>query len=630
MREYRPAPMPAMSSPMKQRRVYGNLAGVDFMSTPARVLPFRSPDAKNVYKNYLSEAGQAIETRPGLHLLGSIVQDGESKIYGIHFLENKALIHCGAKLYIHASFGGDFEMSALEEVQNVVMNEQHSSSFLYDGRLYVLDGNNYLVYNGQTISAVVGTVPTTSTSAAPDGGGRVPYQGVNYLSDRRKNTFVADGVSKVYHLDATGITAINSVTVDGVAETNFSFDGALGTVTFVTAPAAPFTPGTDNVVIEFTKTVAGYAAHITGCTLCRVFDNRVFVSGNDGYKGVLFHSALDDVAYFPDEAWYDDGRDNVPIKAVVTAKESIVCLKADSAAGSKVFSHRAALDDVYGKVYPVSESAVTLGVRSTGVNFRDEIVYLSPQGLQSVAAGPEGTLLVHKSTLVDRKLLSEAAAEEARMEVWNNYLCILLNGRLYLADSRQQAGGEYEWYVWDNIGMFKEGVFHAASLLVARKEELIFATCDGDILILSGTHDDSIAAGNNVARLIESWWITPMDIFDTLTHLKTTAKRGAAALVKRIPNSVLKIDVMTDKESWQNIYVGTTEGFSFERFLRYLREEIAGGFSFGTGVRGTVLFQVKRKKIREFSMKFYSDEIDKPFGLYEAVVEYSIGNYTKK
>ena len=29
-------------------------------------------------------------------------------------------------------------------------------------------------------------------------------------------------------------------------------------------------------------------------------------------------------------------------------------------------------------------------------------------------------------------------------------------------------------------------------------------------------------------------------------------------------------------------------------------------------------------------MKFYSDEIDKPFGLYEAVIEYSIGNYTKK
>ncbi len=630
MKGYERAPMPAMSSPMMHRREYGALAGVDYLSTPSRVSARRSPDAKNVYKNYLSEAGQAIETRPGLHLLGSIVQSGESKIYGIHFLAGKALIHCGNKLYIHPAFGGEFNMENVTLAEGFVMNNQPSASFLYDGKLYLLDGKNYLVYDGQGLSAVVGTVPVTSTSAAPNGGGRVAYQGVNYLSDKRKNTFVSDGVSTVYHLDATGIGAVNAVTVNGAAKTDFTFDAAAGTVTFAVAPAAALTAGVDNVVIEFTKTVAGQAAHITGCTLCKVFDNRVFVSGNDGYRGVLFHSALDDVAYFSDEAWYDDGRDNVAIKAIVAAGDSLVCLKADSAPGSKVFFHTAALDDVYGKVYPVSESAITLGVRSAAANFRDEIVYLSPQGLQSVVAGESGAALKHKSTLVDRRLLSEAASEAAKIEVWNNYLCILLNGRLYLADSRQQESGEYEWYCWEGMGLVKDDIFHAACSMISRGEELLLGTESGDILLFGGTHDDKMVNGAVVPCLIESWWTTPMDIFDTLTHLKTTAKRGGAALVKRIPNSVLKIDVMTDKESWQNVYAGTTEGFSFDVFLRYLRQEGIEGISFGTGVRGTVLFEVKRKKIREFSMKFYSDEIDKPFGLYEAVIEYAIGNYTKK
>jgi hypothetical protein len=109
----------------------------------------------------------------------------------------------------------------------------------------------------------------------------------------------------------------------------------------------------------------------------------------------------------------------------------------------------------------------------------------------------------------------------------------------------------------------------------------------------------------------------------SMALLKTTKKRGGVARVKRIPNSVFKIDVKTDKEPFNNILTSTTSGFSFSTL-------VFSDLCFGTDVRGLVVFKVKKRKIKEFQFKFYSDELDKPFGLYEATIEYEYGNYIKE
>ena len=38
----------------------------------------------------------------------------------------------------------------------------------------------------------------------------------------------------------------------------------------------------------------------------------------------------------------------------------------------------------------------------------------------------------------------------------------------------------------------------------------------------------------------------------------------------------------------------------------------------------------KEKKFLNISLKFYSDELDKPFGLYSAILEAFIGGYAKR
>ena len=67
--------------------------------------------------------------------------------------------------------------------------------------------------------------------------------------------------------------------------------------------------------------------------------------------------------------------------------------------------------------------------------------------------------LEHRSSLVDVEMTNETGYTDAHMEVWMGYLLCMINGKIYLADSRQKWLNndhfEYEWYVWDNIGKWE-------------------------------------------------------------------------------------------------------------------------------------------------------------------------------
>ena len=53
-------------------------------------------------------------------------------------------------------------------------------------------------------------------------------------------------------------------------------------------------------------------------------------------------------------------------------------------------------------------------------------------------------------------------------------------------------------------------------------------------------------------------------------------------------------------------------------------------FAFTTKNNSYVVYKIKEKKFIEISLKFYSDELDKPFGIYSAIIEAFVGAYVKK
>lgn len=594
-------------------RVYASLRGVDFSSEPSEVSLSRSPDALNVYKDYSSALGQAIQTRPGFKKAGS----AEGKIYGIHIFGNDVLIHHKNRI---GKASGSVNEPGIVVDYSFVMNEKRSVSFVFAGSMYILDGKNFLMYKDGSLKSAASEafVPTTRVGAAPDGGGGEYYQDVNMLSPYRKNSFMGDGQSKKFLLDATQLDEETPrVWIDGVEKTSgFTYSAQSGVVEFEKAPEKS---ESDNVTVKFKKTTQGHLDKICKCTLACVFDNRVFLSGNPEFKGIVLHSELDNAAYFSEESEYDAGGDNVGVKALIASDNTLTVIKEDRGQSEKVFCLSPALDYEEGKVYPMSSGGVNLGALGEGTLFFDDVVYLSRRGLEGVSQNSGKCSLKHRSSLADAALVNEGGYENAVMGCWKNYLLIMVGEKMYLADSRQKfsSGGsfEYEWYLWDSLGTYDEsGVFGEACALAAEGDLLMFGCENGDICAFEGTNDNG--------KAINAYWCTPQDVFGSISRVKTVSKKGGVAVIKRIQNGLLKVAASTDKQSFCDVCRAVTEGFSFKR-VKFAE------MNFGTGSRGSVCFKVKRRNIWQMQLKFYSDEKDKPFGLFEATLEYKTGKYFK-
>lgn len=148
------------------RRMYSNFRGVDFSSDPSIVNLSRSPDALNVWKNYLNTQGSCIETRLGIKKLGNF----EGKINGIYIYKNKALVHANTNLYLWSNFP---DTPASKTLLKTDMANQKSSFSIFGDELFIVDGENYLVYNGELKNVSDNAyIPTTTITRSPSGGRR--------------------------------------------------------------------------------------------------------------------------------------------------------------------------------------------------------------------------------------------------------------------------------------------------------------------------------------------------------------------------------------------------------------------------------------------------------------------------
>ena len=590
------------------KRTYTNFKGVDFANDPSLVNLSRSPDALNVWRNYSNSQENCIETRPGYVKLG----DFESNINGIYMYDNKGLVHAGTSLYLWNNFP---DTPAEKELLKSDMNNVRSSFVIFDDKLYILDGLNYLVYYDGTLKNVKDDnsyIPTTTISRSPSGGGEL-LEDINLMSPYRKNSFLGDGTSKEYFLDAQNIDEVTSVLVNDVKVTQYTVDLIQGKIAFNTAPSKP-TMSNDNVIITFKKEVEGYSDRIGKCTKIVSFDNRLFFAGNPEFPNALFNCKLNNPSYISDLDYYQDGTNESEIKSLVVGNNVLWVFKEPNQQNETIFYHTPATYST-GRVYPNYQGNVSVGCYADAINYKDDIVFLSKNGLEGISNSDIDSkqLLSHRSTLVDRKLINENNYDLAMMTEWEGYLLVLANSKVYLADMRQMFAGtigyEYEWYLWDFTS-------EKICFLKEYKGKLYIGSENGSIFVLEGTNDNG--------KAIVSYWTTPMDNFGYGNMNKTTNKRGGNAKIKTIPNGVVKVSEITNKRIDEKfITQHSATGFDFTN-LDF------SNFSFTTKSNSYVVYKIKEKKFVEISLKFYSDELDKPFGIYSAIIEAFVGGYVKK
>nr|DAK01627.1 MAG TPA: stabilization protein [Caudoviricetes sp.]DAY99297.1 MAG TPA: stabilization protein [Caudoviricetes sp.] len=600
------------------KRTYADFSGVDFLNEPTLVSITRSPDALNVWKNYRDAQGTCIETRPGYRKIAQI----GNRINGIYiFSLTKALIHSGTVLYEWSNFPSEPTSETLKQLY-ADMNNKRSKYNKLDSKLYINDGKNYLVYDGTILKKVKDEafVPRTTISrTAGNMGGGETLQDVNLLQPKRINSFVGDGTSKIFYLDAQNIDSTTvTVTVDNKKQTensNFTVDRVNGKVTFNTAPSKPNLSGEDNVFITFSKTISGYEDRINKCTKALLFDNRMFFTGNPDFPNAVFHSELNNPAYISDLSYYEDGSSDSSITGMTVGNNVLWIFKNLDQNNANVFYHEPTLDLEHGKIYPTKQGNVSVGCYVDSTNFQDDIVYLSRYGLEGISTEKIDSkqAIAHRSFMVDVKMTNENNYKDAMMTEYQGYLLILVNGKIYLADSRQKYANldsfGYEWFYWDFTDI-------NPILLKEYNDKLYIGTDNGSIFILEGTNDNG--------KTIISYWTTPMDNFGYNNQLKTTNKRGGLAKIKTIPNGLIKIARRTDKSSeYKYTTRKSANGFSFES-LDFRN------FSFITTDKSYVLYKIKEKKLNELSLKFYSDEKDKPFGIFSSTIEAFVGGYIKK
>lgn len=571
-----------MSSGDLITRIYSGFRGVDFRGEEINLV--RSPDSLNMWKDY--KETESIRTRPGMELSESF----DDTVYGVFFYTangvNMLLVHSGTKLYKIAD-------GVRTEIYDD-LNTARSDSFIYGNMWYFKDGKHYLQYDGETIKPVEGYIPTTSIGRTPAGSGTV-NQDINLLSDYRINTFCADGESTEYYLDAQNLDSnfIPEVTVNGekwylfmglaTQKFAFSIDYELGKITFRLTPSAPLTNGQDNIVVKFKKTVTGYREKIEKCTLLQAFDNRVFFSGNPDYPNTVFHCSLDDPSYCSDLDAYDEGLDAAKIKGLVAGNNSLWVFREPTQNNTSIFYHTPITDEKYGKIYPYEHSSVSIGCVGKAINFNDDTVFFSGRGMEGISGDiTTEQVVAHRSSLVDRKLLSETNYEDMILEEWQGYLVVIIDNKAYLADSRAMFQNEnhveYEWFYWELEKKITCAKVH--------KGVLYLGTDDGVYTLTDNTSD------------IESYWVTPKDKFKYPQYMKTTNKRGC------VVEAIGDISVYAKLEDTDFELIG-----SYENITDYF------------------VSRIKRKKFKDIQLKFYSKS---RFSLETATLECFIGGYLKR
>lgn len=177
----------------KVTRKYSGFRGVDLRGEECDFN--RSPDSLNMWRNYANLS--SIETRPALKKLfssGSCIRSMKWYKGKLYFIEGDGSLM--------------FYEEGKDEANLITASNDFDLLFEFGGGLYVKSPDGIYKITpagtGAKVETVDPFVPTTTIGRKPSGGG-TPYQDVNLLTKKRKNSFVCDGVSKTFYLDAKNI-----------------------------------------------------------------------------------------------------------------------------------------------------------------------------------------------------------------------------------------------------------------------------------------------------------------------------------------------------------------------------------------------------------------------------------------
>lgn len=658
---------PQGSSPNIFTKRYDRFSGVDFSTDSSQIDDNRSPIAVNI----VSDAGGFPEKRVGWRTLKQF----DDAINGVYDFMGKMVVHSGNKMYYSTNLDfTEFETFKKDGTEDPVeINDAKSFGIVFGEKLWILTGEEFLVFDGDKLSFVrdVATVPQVLSQADDSLRNGISYQPFNLLTTKRKvgiklsngTTYSirinqkVDTVSVHVYSALTGEEIpystiekehYDSPTLDPYCDVNFKY-------------ALPMTGLAEDIVIEYDLLDAPKAEDnrkiIEQCRFAAIYENRLFVAGNPDYPNTDFYCELNDPTYFADVNYtgigtVDEGADPDEVKTrdenyVGTGGTKItgysyvgnyLAIHKDGAENGASLYLRSSQMTENGMIFPITEGIVGESIVShfTNVSFIDDPLFLTKSGVYAIASADVTgeRCLQSRSTRVNTRLGIESELENAVACVWNGYFLLFINGNVYVADSRQKNyprntsnAFEYEWYFWDNIparvvNSFNDTVYFGA-------EDGRFCRFNNDILDGRGgyamnAYNDGrkVWDDEDIGNPICAYWATKMDDmgdFGTLKHLK---RRGSGIHVKSFGTTNIKVIIQTDKHFAEQISYARRGLFNFQN-LDF------NNFTFNTMPFSFVPFGRKEKDWRMLQVICKNDELNQALGVYAIELRYIKGYFAK-
>jgi hypothetical protein len=395
--------------------------------------PCRSPDALNM----LLDADGLPAKRTGTYGYWGFAGLGD-RVHGLHNImidgEQRLMVHAGSHLWLLRPDGATHLYDKLAEAP--------STGFSLSGRYFLLDGTGiYKVTGSSATPALINPYePLTRRRARPDGSGSQGGEEPNFLTAMRRNSFVTDGETAVFQLDAYPVAGTVEATLqDGSVKREgqgLNVYQHAGQVTFSAPPSA----GEEGVVIRFKA--AGWPVDVDKAIAKTrrfgIYGSTVYLTGNPDLPAFEWGSPDIDRAYFPRHLCGYVGDPGTPIAGYLQHQEALVILKRPGNDSGLYLRLGEAPPQPGGEAPPAIGGIAQLG---------DMGLYLSRQGIMEVTgSGRAGTRGVRLRSQSVAPLLEDLPEHPVAYVHDQSYYLTLKDG--LLVGARSPVGEGLEWNVW--------------------------------------------------------------------------------------------------------------------------------------------------------------------------------------
>jgi hypothetical protein len=500
--------------------------------------------------------------------------------------------------------GFSYEITSPVELYTGLANSK-SSFFIVNDKCYIMDGTNYLVYDGETVKEVEPYIPTLAISKEPDGGGTA-YEDFNLLGAGFKDSFSTLGTATVFHLslkelDATPLKAeVNGVEMlEGPGK--FTVDRVNGKVTFSNAPAK----GTNNVIITAYKTIDGHSNRIKKCRIYTSYggsnDTRIFLTGNPDMPDYVFRLGLYDPTYAPENGFY-----KYPERVIGFSKQYDY-LVIHRANGSHVITYELVNGEASFPSRPINDQVGTLATGSIQI-IENNPVSLSKNGVYMLTASNvrDERNVTHISANIDPKLLRESNLEKAVSIDYDKKYWLAVNGNVYMFDYTVQ-----EWFMYDNI--------HASCFL--EKDGYLHFGDSRNGLVYRFKKESDTSPYNDDGLAINAYWKSKHFTF------------GADELYKLVEKVYYSIKP-NSRTSVELYYVSNKKESHLIKSSRMDLLDFTDldfrNFSFLTSAfPQEIMAKIKAKKVTHFQLVLKNGESDESLGVLSIGIKYQYQSYIK-